>query len=449
MSYKTLVKTNFWRYLIIIPLLLLLVGHLNAQFGVNDRQTPLGLAPGTPAGSYSLTGLEDINVYNGHLNIKIPLLQIAGRGGARYTMTKVISKPSWVVEPIRTPVNESQWSWVSYPNPNWWNIVDAGYGPGILHGRRLGASPMDYGSGVFYSETFTQLIFTSPDGTEHVLYDQVVGGGGLRIHDNTFNWHFERGNIFASKDGAGITFVSDTPIYDYNAVDLYSSGVDYFLPTGNLMMPDGTLYRIGTEPPETISKHGLVTRIRDRNGNELKFTYDGTSRVTEVFDSLKRKVTIQYDIQDMQPYGFCDRIMFQGSYGAPLGPERIIRVSKAPLLSTLRSDYPSGQTMYQLFPQLGGSSPDYMYQVPIVSSIWLPDATPQTLNRRYRFYYNPHGNIARLDLPTGGNIHYNYAAGLAPPYTPNGTGSFESGQIGKEVWPSETWPSVPESDHDK
>src|SRR5215467_3875735 len=51
-----------------------------------DGMTPVGLLPGSPAGSYALSGLDTINLYNGSNNITIPLVKIGGRGDAGYTM---------------------------------------------------------------------------------------------------------------------------------------------------------------------------------------------------------------------------------------------------------------------------------------------------------------------------------------------------------------------------
>ena len=41
-----------------------------------DAMTPVGLQPGSPAGSYALSGLDTINLYNGSNSITIPLLKI-------------------------------------------------------------------------------------------------------------------------------------------------------------------------------------------------------------------------------------------------------------------------------------------------------------------------------------------------------------------------------------
>src|SRR6266516_2537100 len=50
-----------------------------------DGGTPLGLQAGTPAGSYGLSGGDNVNLYNGALNFTLPLLSIGGRGSAGHT----------------------------------------------------------------------------------------------------------------------------------------------------------------------------------------------------------------------------------------------------------------------------------------------------------------------------------------------------------------------------
>lgn len=50
-----------------------------------DNGTPLGLAPGSPEGTYALSGFENVNLYNGGLSFSFPVMQVGGRGGAGYT----------------------------------------------------------------------------------------------------------------------------------------------------------------------------------------------------------------------------------------------------------------------------------------------------------------------------------------------------------------------------
>ena len=51
-----------------------------------DGTTPSGIAAGTPSGSYSLSDLDNVNLYNGNLSFQLPLAQIDGRGNAKTTL---------------------------------------------------------------------------------------------------------------------------------------------------------------------------------------------------------------------------------------------------------------------------------------------------------------------------------------------------------------------------
>src|SRR6185295_11757377 len=51
-----------------------------------DRVAPLGLTPGSPAGSYALSDFDSVNLFNGSLNFRLPLLTIGGRGNAAHTI---------------------------------------------------------------------------------------------------------------------------------------------------------------------------------------------------------------------------------------------------------------------------------------------------------------------------------------------------------------------------
>jgi hypothetical protein len=114
-------------------------------------------------------------------------------------------------------------------------------------------------------------------------------------------------------------------------------------------------------------------------------------------------VNIYQRVEDVAPYGLCDKIVFKGANGE----ERVIRVSRDRLSNTLRAGY-SIQTHTQLFPTLNGAhniSPNTFDPPDLVSSVWLPDG------RRYRLFYNPYGELARVELPTGGAIEYDYTPG--------------------------------------
>lgn len=62
-------------------------GQTSFTTSATDGSTPAALTSGAPAGSYALSGFDNINPFNGNLNFRLPLLHIGGRGDAQYTMT--------------------------------------------------------------------------------------------------------------------------------------------------------------------------------------------------------------------------------------------------------------------------------------------------------------------------------------------------------------------------
>jgi YD repeat-containing protein len=370
-----------------------------------DGSTPLGLSPGAPAGSYGLSGFDNVNLYNGGLNFHLPLLNIGGRGGAGYTMMLPIEQ-KWQVETYSFSYpdcwNDGGCGTVTethyYPDPEWWDLLKPGYGPGVMHVRRgqwlKNNCNTPSGSPPRARFTLTRLTFTLPDGTEYDFVDQLTGGQKT-ILSTCATSGTNRGTVFVTTDGTAATFISDTNIYDdYLAGESWNSN-DV---AGYLIMRDGTRYRIDA---------GQVTWLRDRNGNKVTFTNSGIG-VTTITDSLNRQITVEYNVNEGGQYGVCDRITYKGFGGA----NRVLRVSKTALGNVLRAGS-SLQTYAYLFPGLEGSLYDY-FNPTVVSDVWLPD------NRRYQFRYNSYGELARVVLPTGGAVEYDHAAGLSDTANPGG-----------------------------
>lgn len=353
-----------------------------------DRGTPVGVAPGTPAGSYASSDIENINLFSGNLNFTFPLQKLGGRGGAQ----------SAVLLPI-----ETHWTYLyffqypsgGYYNPtpmyNWKpNGAQPGYGPGEL---RLWAENMAItdcigAPGVPFRQIKTRLTFTAPGGTEFELRDTIYEGAPLWYGCTGYPLP-NRGKTFVTADGTAATFISDIDIQ----TELTASTALF----GYLMMRDGTRYRIDD---------GLVSWMQDRNGNKITYTYTNR-KITLIKDSLGRETTIEYGINDVAPYGLCDRITFKGSGGQT----RIIRVSYSLLNNTLATGY-SLKPKYQLFPphdptfDLPGVDKTTNFDTNVISSVWLPDDGSNT--RRYRFFYNSHAELARVELPTGGAYEYDW-----------------------------------------
>jgi hypothetical protein len=136
------------RVLLVLPMLILftLAGSAGAQSPL-DNGAPMGLAPGSPEGSYALSGFETVNLYNGSLNFDLPLVHAGGRGTAGYTLQLLIQQ-KWVVNKDVEFDAYGNRSVSRYPYP-----LDAsampGYGPLGLGPRTAKWMPMQcpYGAG--------------------------------------------------------------------------------------------------------------------------------------------------------------------------------------------------------------------------------------------------------------------------------------------------------------
>jgi RHS repeat-associated protein len=215
-----------------------------------------------------------------------------------------------------------------------------------------------------------------------------------------------RGKIFTTADGQSATFISDDDIYD----SINPGSPTQFGPYGYLKLKDGTVYRID---------EGLVTWMRDRNGNKLSFTYTSFA-LTTITDSLNRQITIEYGVMD-PTYGYCNRIHYTGYNSTP----RTIYLTIGNLSSALRpgAGY-SVQSPHSLFPELRGAS-TWTNDPYVLTGVYLPNG------RGYKFYYNNYYEIARVELPTGGAVEYDWGAGL--------TGGPASGATCYSCFPTEIY----------
>lgn len=204
--------------------------------------------------------------------------------------------------------------------------------------------------------------------------------------------------MFVTADGTTATFISDDVITDKYLVNDYAP----FTPSGYLMLANGMRYRI---------LNGFVQWLRDRNGNQVTFTYQGQlpNPLTQITDSLNRQITPGAGLT------------FKGAGGST----RTVQVSTASLSTVLRAGY-TIQTYAALFPELNDSS-QTQYNPSKLSAITLPN------NKQYRFFYNSYGELARIELPTGAAIEYDWAAGLT---NSNVSGAVNLGPVfgGGENW---------------
>jgi YD repeat-containing protein len=253
-------------------LLMLLATVAHSQSDTSGS-TPTGISPGAPAGSYALSGFDNVNLFNGHMNFRLPLLGVGGRGNAGYQMSLPVEQ-TWT---IFKQTNEITGVITYHPEPNWWTGFKPGFGAGIVQGRKGGTGSVYCGQSspwYRYTNTLTRLTFTAADGTEFELRDQLTGGQPKNPINCTTG--FNRGKVFVTADGSAATFISDADITDTVIV---SEDPVITSPSGYLLLRDGSRYRIDG---------GTITWLRDRNGNKLTFVYDSFKRMTSVTDALNR-----------------------------------------------------------------------------------------------------------------------------------------------------------------
>ncbi|MGE0882088.1 MAG: hypothetical protein AB7P14_00965, partial [Blastocatellales bacterium] len=379
---------------VLFILVVLLCQPINAQYSrtIFDGYTPTGVEQGGPAGAYALSGFENVNLFNGNLNVNMPLMRIGGRGTAGYVMNLPLDL-HWEV---------FEWSYVGEQEPAFragraWRV---GYSPGFLLGMTAADKTPNPSGGIvcdgsvpYYRVNYvTRLNFIMPDGSEIQLHDKLYAGNVYEVNWCASNPAGQnRGKLFVSADGESTTFISDTAIVDNIYADLSAE----FYPSGYLLMKDGSRYRIDD---------GRVSWIRDRNGNKITLTYqyiNSVWKLTGITDSLNRQVIISYTTT----LGSYDSITFKG-YGQA---NRTIKV----YYDYMQYHLLPGSTIQQanqLFPEV--YSGNYYYpgnwnhNPGIVSKVELPDG------RSYQFRYNSYGEIARIVLPTGGGIDYEYAASV-------------------------------------
>lgn len=342
--------------------------------------TPASMAPGAPAGSYSLSGFESVALYDRRINFNLPLLHIGGRGAAGFTIQLPL-QVQWQENHVNEPINCGQggcsYNEVIYPTPNSWKMQPL-FSPGVMYARQAveGKTDVigDQGQVIctYYTASVTRLTFSASDGTEYELRDTAYDG---QPQATTCQTAANRGRTFVSKDGSGMTFYSDGDIWDQ------MSGNGLFYPYGYLMFKDGTRYRLD---------NGNVSWISDRNGNKITFT--GSS----ITDSLGRQVTTSYT--ETSPGVGYYQIAFTGVGG---GVTRYIRVYIDHLSNLLVSG--TTHSFHDLFPYLTNASTQETFDPgSTVSRVVLPDS------REYSFKYNAYAELSVINLPTGGRIEYAY-----------------------------------------
>jgi RHS repeat-associated protein len=397
----SMVKRPLWLFLLAA---LIATNTFAQNSNVNPNPTQ---GPPTTLYTHGLSDFEQINLFDGSFNFLLPLLTMGGRGSAGHTVMLPITNQLSIERGPSSSINiatryvkntaDSKGDASPYPRV---------YSPGFMNVAALqgiAEQCLDrYGEPYFIdNDQSTVLRFTWPDGSTTEFRDAIYDGKFLPAAGCNGHPAVSRGKIFKSKDGSGMTFVSGSDVYDKPFPQI----------SGNLMMPDGTVYRILSN---------LVVSIRDRNGNTISFEYEDYSeqveigsttvtvtkkRVKTVIDPLRRKAELIYNVIE-EPYGTCDQIKYTGFAGAA----QTIRVCKTNLDNALKKPEFSVLSYAQLFPgfQVGNNNQARAgnFDPTVISSVWLPNG------QRFNFFYNSYSELVRVELPLGGVVEYDWKAGM-------------------------------------
>jgi|GEM_PF-1768093 len=387
-THKSLIRHCF-RVELWLPLVLFFSSSVaNAQSSTITARTP-----GTPAGSYQLGDADAVNLFTGNLNYHLPLLEVGGRGEARASLGIVIEGQIHYREvPLQYPEGYLQHQYTyRAPNP----LAFVGSVMFDYSSEELNEPCGFLGTGFNWTTFRATMTFVEPDGTEHSLRDTNFNGNVITSCGPTGQ---NLGTVFQSTSGDFITFVSDANMYTscYNMSGCTNS-VD-----GYLYFRNGTKSRV---------VGGRILWTRDRNGNTISYEY-GSQGLTKVTDSIGREVYIDYDVNE-QPYGRYTKITYKGfggqdkiiRIGREYNLENILRATQTwdSIRSPIEYEDPNDSIV------VGGgttSAPDY------IKAIWLPNG------QKYEFKYNILGQLARVDLPTGGAIECDFADLFQIPFEP-------------------------------
>jgi RHS repeat-associated protein len=330
---------------------------------------------GRPAGSYDLSDFDNVNLFNGNLNFRLPLLSVGGRGEASFTIPYVIEN-RWTTSvgyEGQCPVYTYSSLGLGWVKAGFADLVDASSTYDFVD-----AGEFSYCNNSYYQPTkgLFALALVTADGTTYT-FRSVANSGPVSIVPGC-SWPVgtNLGTQFITWDGSGMKLVADYDVY-YNGhtYTMRTSSNGAVMPSGwTVLFPNGSRFRI---QPSTAQYHPYDTWLEDRNGNRLNFIYGlhGQSQsyygVKQIIDSNGRTVNIDY-LQDEAPYGLHTKITYKGFNGST----RVIRVGMNDL------------------------------------KVWLPDG------RTYAFTYNSNSELTRVDLPTGGAYEYEWGGNIPVPTEP-------------------------------
>jgi len=215
-----------------------------------------------PNGSYSISDIENINVLNGNVNIRIPLTSLPPIAGGKLSWSITAQYNSKIWNMVRQQANDDELSWAPYV------VNHPGAGGGWSIGRAYSIAFRNVDDDfdrVWYPDNsyipqwdlnlinnyqWWKVVLVMPDGSEHEFRptdsSSYVGGQD-----------FLRGFYNVIPNGTAMRYYSVDGSYMFARIASTTNWTVY--------MPDGT---------QIIQTPDGVQRIQDTNGNKIKIFAD-------------------------------------------------------------------------------------------------------------------------------------------------------------------------------
>jgi RHS repeat-associated protein len=376
-----------------------------SQQGQYDRGTPPQHVAGvSELGSYTSADLGTVNLSNGALNLKLPLGNVGGRG-FWLPLTLNWSSKIWSGRTDTETDQTGQTKTVAFAEfadgdqlMEIFSRVGYGWTVGVaptLTVRIVRINQITSGPNVgCYTHTVPKLTLMLPDKGEIEFRDDAYDGAPLSS-DCSGYVAASRGTRWHATDGSGLIFINDA-----------NNGVANFNMSGVVISADGMRYHF---------TGSLCDSITDRNGNKMTLAYSNGVTIT---DQLGRTTRIQQDVADPQNPGVMLAVLvtlpgFNGQsryYKIKSGiMNQHYRSDINPTLPVITGDYDPLSYGYgwgsatRLFAHSYGLYAEQIDNRDVITELVLPDT------RSLSFKYNQYGEVAEVQLPTGGKIWYDYA----------------------------------------
>jgi RHS repeat-associated protein len=340
----------------------------------------------------NVSDFEQINLKDGTFSFNLPLVSLGGRGVSNGVSLNLESK--WRSDNVITGYSGAtpHITNIVQPDPYALTGVFPQKGGYLLLGMNsINTSEVGQCSNetVYRSaEKEISVNFVGFGGQSFEFVSEVNDGDTVLFSDPQCwsNRTFSLGTTFYAVDGSGTKFIADQPVIINDELES-NPMVDL---SGVVNFPDGSKYGI---------VGGLVAWTQDRNGNKTYLTNTGfqvdprQNRVSSVKDALNREVQVTGN-QNSQT------ITYKGFGGAT----RTIKVNYCDTTDPcLRADQ-SLQMLHTLFPMIvyPNHPSNRLTGGGVIKDIELPDG------RKYKFFYNSYTELARVELPTGGAVEYDY-----------------------------------------